>query len=45
MPKIGGTSAWKTPGLTKWKVPLRRNMKTIILVPIGKSLISTTLDM
>jgi hypothetical protein len=45
LPNAGGTRAINTPGLTKWKVPLRRNMKTIILVPIGKSLISTTVDM
>jgi hypothetical protein len=36
LPNAGGTRAVNTPGLTKWKVPLRRNINTIIFVPIGE---------
>jgi hypothetical protein len=36
LPNAGGTRAMNTPGLTKWKDPLRRKIKTIIFVPIGR---------
>ena len=36
-PKNGGIKASKTPGFTRWTVPLNRKIKTNIFEPIGKS--------
>jgi hypothetical protein len=42
-PRNGGIKASKTPGFTKWTVPLKRNMKIIIFEPIGRDIASILL--